>query len=98
MPVATKEAVRELPKVQEAPKTFKVAEQPTGQQYHYLHRIVGENALLDGTLNGNMLDETVMEWTLGKGYKIETIHYLGQHKGDDGNVRGYVYGYHLVKG
>lgn len=93
MAVATKE-----PTVQtQEPKTFKVASEPTHQMYHYLHRVVGPMALPDGTLNGDMLDLEVMRWT-SDGYRIEAVHFLGQHKGDDGNVRGYVYGYHLVKG
>ena len=95
--MAVKEMVMELPKVAEAPKTFKVASEPTGQQYHYLHRIVGPQALPDGTLSGDGLDSAVMEW-LQQGYRIQAIHYLGEYKGSDANLRGYVYGYHLVKG
>ena len=93
MAVATKEMVERI----EAPKTFKEAVPPTGQQYHYLHRVVGPMALPDGTLNGDMLDLEVMAWLEG-GYRIVEVHFLGQHKGTDGNVHGYVYGYHLVKG
>lgn len=95
--MAAKEAVLE-PKTTEAPKTFRVAEErPPVQEYHYLHRVVGPMALPDGTLNGDMLDMEVMNWLQG-GYRIEAVHFLGQHKGVDGNVHGYVYGYHLVKG
>lgn len=90
-------AVKEAVLVEEAPKTFKVAEQPQTQEYHYLHRVVGPQALPDGTLNGDMLDLEVMNWLQG-GYRIIEVHYLGQHKGPDNNVYGYVYGYHLVKG
>lgn len=96
MAVKEKEAIK-AETVGEAPKTFKLAEEPRGQEYHYLHRVVGPMALPDGTLNGDMLDLEVMNWLQG-GYRIQAVHYLGQHKGDDGNVRGYVYGYHLVKG
>lgn len=94
MPVATKEV--EI-KTVEAPKTFKMVEAQTAQEYHYLHRVVGPTALPDGTLNGDMLDLEVMNW-LQAGYTIKEVHFLGQHKGIDGNVHGYVYGYHLVKG
>lgn len=97
MATAVKEAVLEQVKIEEAPKTFKVAEQPQTQEYHYLHRVVGPMALPDGTLNGDMLDMEVMNW-LQSGYKIAAVHFLGQHKGPDNNVYGYVYGYHLVKG
>jgi hypothetical protein len=97
MAIATKEEIKITPD-NTASKTFKVAEQPTGQEYHYLHRVVGPQALPDGTLNGDMLDLEVMQWTQGKGYRIQAIHFLGQHKGPDNNVHGYVYGYHLVKG
>ena len=97
MAVVTKDLVME--RTVEAPKTFKVADTlPIGQEYHYLHRVVGVAALPDGTLDSHLLDEAVMEWTIGKGYRIQDVSYLGQHKGDDGNVHGYVYGFHLVKG
>lgn len=92
MTVATKE-----PTVMELPKTFKLASEPTGQQYHYLHRVVGPTALPDGTLSGDMLDLEVMKH-LEDGFRIVEVHYLGTHKGEDGNLKGYVYGYHLVKG
>lgn len=97
MAVATKEAPV-MEKTQDVPRTFKQAGELTGQQYHYLHRVVGLESRLDGTLSGDKLDEAVMEWTVGKGFRIQEIHFLGQHKGTDGNVHGYVYGYHLVKG
>jgi hypothetical protein len=97
MAVATKEQIK-METVGEAPKTFRVAEErPPAQEYHYLHRVVGPMALPDGTLNGDMLDLEVMNWLQG-GYRIQSVHFLGQHKGVDGNVHGYVYGYHLVKG
>lgn len=98
MPVATKEPTKEL--TQAKPVTFKTAEDhPLTQEYHYLHRVVGPAARPDGTLNGDMLDLEVMKW-LNQGYRILEggIHFLGPHKGNDGNVWGYVYGYHLVKG
>jgi hypothetical protein len=95
MAVATKENVME--RTVEQPKTFKMMEAPPTQEYHYLHRVVGPMALPDGTLNGDMLDLEVMNWLQG-GYRIVEVHFLGQHKGVDGNVHGYVYGYHLVKG
>jgi hypothetical protein len=95
MPVATKEPIKV--QTQELPKTFKVADELKAQEYHYLHRVVGPTALPDGTLNGDMLDLEVMNWLQG-GYRIQAVHFLGQHKGVDGNVHGYVYGYHLVKG
>lgn len=93
MATKTAEAILE---VQDVPQTFKVWEPTPGQEYHYLHRVVGMTALPDGTLTGDMLDLEVMNW-LQSGYRIHTIHQLGQHKGEDGNLRGYVYGYHLVK-
>jgi hypothetical protein len=89
----TKELVTEV-----QPKTFKAFEEITGsQEYHYLHRVVGPIPLPDGTLSGDMLDLEVMNWLQG-GYRIAEVHFLGQHKGVDGNVHGYVYGYHLVRG
>ena len=98
MAVATKEIIKETESQPQA-KTFKaMVEQAGTQEYHYLHRIVGDMPLPDGTLNGPMLDEAVMAWTQGKGYRIHSVHFLGQHKGVDGNVHGYVYGYHLVRG
>lgn len=93
----TVEAKVETPTAHPQAKTFKMVEAPTAQEYHYLHRVVGPTALPDGTLNGDMLDLEVMNW-LQAGYTIKEVHFLGQHKGIDGNVHGYVYGYHLVKG
>jgi hypothetical protein len=105
MAVATKENVMErtteakveTPSAHPQAKTFKMMEASLTQEYHYLHRVVGPMALPDGTLNGDMLDLEVMNWLQG-GYRIVEVHFLGQHKGVDGNVHGYVYGYHLVKG
>jgi hypothetical protein len=93
MPVKTMEATL----IEEQPKTFKEFAEPSGQEYHYLHRTVGPYALPDGTMTGDMLDIEVMNW-MGSGYRIHTVHTLGQHKGAGGELLGYVYGFHLVKG
>jgi hypothetical protein len=97
--MAVKEAAVE-PKTAEVPKTFRVAEErPDTRKYHYLQRVVGPMALPDGTLDSFGLDDELDKW-LNDGWRLIEggIHFLGQHKGPDNNVHGYVYGYHLVKG
>lgn len=85
---AVKEAV-------EAPKTFKQAAPVAEREYHFMLKVVGPQALPDGTLAGDQLDMAVMEW-LNAGYTLFAVHHLGKHT-EASTYRGEVYGYHFIK-
>lgn len=93
MPV--KELVMELPKVEDKPKTFKAATEPRFR-YHYLQRVVGPQALPDGTISGDTLDVEVERY-LNDGYEISHTEYYGDHKGQGGEFLGRVVAYHFIK-
>lgn len=72
-------------------KTAQVMELP---RYHFLFRIVGQQAVPGQVIDGAELDTELNSWLTD--YDLLSVDYMGQHRDQSNTVLGHQFGYHLV--